>query len=80
MHAIEGFWLGTLISKYARSLSDMANGSRSRKADTISRRGTDNSVESFDKCGGGNIHVSMFTDLEINQFQKKLIMRNTNIN
>ena len=73
--------LGTLISKYARSLSDIANGSRSKKADTISRLSTDNSVASLDKCGegGGNIHVSVFTDLKINQFQKKLIMRKRNI-
>ena len=29
--------------------------------------------------GGGNIHIFMFTDLENNRFQKKLIMQNTNI-
>ena len=72
--------LGTLISKYARFLSDIANRSRSKKADTFSRLSTDNSVESFDKCSGGNAHVSVFTDLKINQFQKKLMMQNTNIN
>ena len=29
--------------------------------------------------GGANIHIFMFTDLENNGFQKKLITQNTNI-
>ena len=29
--------------------------------------------------GGGDIHIFVFTDLKNSQFQKKLIMKNTNI-
>jgi hypothetical protein len=29
--------------------------------------------------GGGHIHIFLFTDRKNNQFQKKLIMQNTNI-
>ena len=33
----------------------------------------------LDKWGGGHIHIFVFTDRKNNQFQKKLIMQNTNI-
>jgi hypothetical protein len=34
----------------------------------------------LDKWGGGDhIHIFVFTDLKNNQFQKKLIMQNTNV-
>ena len=33
----------------------------------------------LDKWGGDHIHIFVFRDLKNNQFQKKLIMQNTNI-